>query len=105
VDYQEKEALTLWHLAVAEWLAGRWEAAQSTAEGALEVALQRGDRETATQTKRLLVAIRERKTAPPATSARRDGEFAEFVQTLNARLSAWSPEQRSPSELRGNWAA
>jgi tetratricopeptide (TPR) repeat protein len=99
-DYHEKEALTLWHLAVAEWLAGRWEVAKSTAERALEVALQRGDRETATQTKRLLLAIRGRKTG-----TRRDGKFAEFAQTLNARLSAWSPEQRSHSELRGKWAA
>lgn len=105
VDYREKEALTLWHLAVAEWLAGRREAAKTTAERALEVAHQRGERETAAQSKRLLVAIRRRKTSPPASGTRRDGEFMEFVQTLNARLSAWSPEQRSPSKLRGKWAA
>jgi len=104
-DYHEKEALALWHLAVAEWLAGQWEVAKSTAERALEVAVQQGERETVAQTKQLLVAIQGRKTAPPASGARRDGEFVEFVQTLNTRLSAWAPEQRSHSELRGKWAA
>jgi tetratricopeptide (TPR) repeat protein len=104
-DYHEKEPVALWHLAAAERLARRWETAAATAERALELAKTRGDRETEMLTNRLLIAIRTRKPAPPLSSPRRDGEFIEFVQTLNARLAAWSPEQRTHSELRAKWAA
>jgi tetratricopeptide (TPR) repeat protein len=104
-DYREKEAVVLWHLAAAERSAGRWEAAELTAQQAQEIALKRGDRETAGLATQLLLAIRGREPAPLTRVTKRDGEFTEFVQTLNARLSTWAPEQRGHSDLRVNWAA
>jgi tetratricopeptide (TPR) repeat protein len=104
-DYHEKEPVALWHLAAAERLASRWDAAAATAERALELATRSGDREAAALIERVLTAARARKPAPPASSTRRDGVFVEFVQTLHARLAAWSSEQRSHSELRAKWAA
>jgi tetratricopeptide (TPR) repeat protein len=104
-DHPEREAIALWHIAAAERLAGRWEAAAASGTHALELAHARGDRETAFHIERLLRKIRARKPAPPPRPMRNDAEFAAFIQTLANRLSAWAPGGRGLTSLRAGWAA
>ncbi|HEU0016271.1 MAG TPA: hypothetical protein VFQ45_21510, partial [Longimicrobium sp.] len=95
----------LWHVAAAEQIARRWDAAEANARRAVELAAARRDRETERLSRRLLGQVEARKPAPPPAAARTDREFLALVESLSARLAQWSPDRRSRSHVRAEWAA
>jgi len=90
--HHEWEALTLWHLAAAERRSGRWELAEAHALRALEIATERGDRETARRSQRTLSHIVSRMPPTPPI-IRKNEQFRLFVETLTTRISEWSPRR------------
>jgi len=105
-DHGEYEAGARWHLACAEWAAGRWDAAGTTARAAVELARARRDRELE-QLARAALAEIDAGTPVPSELRRRDRKFTELIDTLVTRLLNWSPTRRGRSRSRStaDWAA
>ena len=102
----EWEAAARWNLAEAERSAGGWDAAESSAKNAVELARARHDSETERFARRLLSDIAG-KVPAPAEAKRTDDAFRIFVTTLTTRLSEWAPTRRgrAPTLTRRDWAA
>jgi hypothetical protein len=91
--HNQLELVTRWHLADAQRLAGKWDAAEAEAQETLSKAVAEKDHEVVRLTRILLRLITERRSARP--NRRTDAELRDFVQLLNQRLQEWSPRRRS----------